>query len=68
MDFLNLLLNISRFADVDVERLRHAPVLEMVDLQANPLPPRLHDLLRTLTGIRIELSPRQIEDWEDLNV
>ncbi|KAL6441231.1 hypothetical protein ACFW04_003481 [Cataglyphis niger] len=63
-----LFANNNFIIDVDVERLRHAPVLELVDLQANPLPSRLHDLLRTLTGIRIELSPRQIEDWEDLNV
>lgn len=54
--------------EVDVERLRHAPVLEFVDLQANPLSARIHDLLGTLTRIRIELSPRQVEGWEDLNV
>ncbi|XP_011168013.1 leucine-rich repeat protein soc-2 isoform X1 [Solenopsis invicta] len=63
-----LLANNNFIIDIDVERLRLAPALEFIDLQANPLPPRLHDLLRTLTRITIELTPRQIEDWEDLNV
>lgn len=55
-------------ADVNVEKLRQAPALEFVDLQSNPLPSRVHDLLSSLTGIRIELSPRQVEDWENLYV
>lgn len=55
-------------AEVNVERLRHAPVLEFVDLQANPLSARIHDLLGTLTRIRIELSPRQVEEWENLKI
>ncbi|KAH0952662.1 hypothetical protein HN011_006457 [Eciton burchellii] len=63
-----LLANNNFIIDVDVEKLRHAPALEFVDLQANPLLPRLYDLLCTLTGVRIELSPRQVEEWEDLNV
>ncbi|XP_071626727.1 leucine-rich repeat-containing protein 20 isoform X1 [Temnothorax longispinosus] len=63
-----LLASNNFIIDIDVERLRHAPALEFIDLQANPLPSRLHDLLRTLTRITIELTPRQIEDWEDLNV
>ncbi|XP_014471174.1 PREDICTED: leucine-rich repeat protein soc-2 isoform X2 [Dinoponera quadriceps] len=63
-----LLANNNFIIEVDVERLRHAPVLEFVDLQANPLSARIHDLLGTLSRIRIELSPRQVEGWEDLNV
>ncbi|XP_011151746.1 leucine-rich repeat protein soc-2 isoform X2 [Harpegnathos saltator] len=63
-----LLANNNFIIEVDVERLRHAPVLEFVDLQANPLSARIHELLGTLTRIKIELSPRQVEGWEDLNV
>ncbi|XP_032684775.1 leucine-rich repeat-containing protein 40 isoform X2 [Odontomachus brunneus] len=63
-----LLANNNFIIEVDVERLRHAPVLEFVDLQANPLSARIHDLLSTLTRIKIELSPRQVEDWENLKV
>lgn len=60
--------NLLMLADVDVEILRHAPVLEFIDLQANPLTARMHDLLGTLTRIRIELTPRQVEEWEDLTI
>ncbi|XP_076626396.1 leucine rich repeat containing protein 20 sclp isoform X2 [Colletes latitarsis] len=60
--------NNNSIIDVDIERLRHAPVLEFIDLQANPLTPRMHDLLGTLTRIRIELTPRQVEEWEDLTI
>ncbi|KZC11511.1 Leucine-rich repeat-containing protein 20 [Dufourea novaeangliae] len=60
--------NNNSILDIDVERIRHAPVLEFIDLQANPLTRRMHDLLGTLTEIRIELTPRQVEDWEDLTI
>lgn len=56
------------FLDIDIERLRHAPALEFIDLQANPLTARMHDLLSTLTRIKIELTPRQVEEWEDLTI
>ncbi|XP_012278293.1 leucine-rich repeat-containing protein 20 isoform X2 [Orussus abietinus] len=63
-----LLANNNSIIDVDVERLRHAPALEFIDLQHNPLTPRVHDNLKTLTSIRVELTPRQVEDWEDLTI
>ena len=54
----HLLANNNSIVDVDVEILRHAPVLEFIDLKANPLTARMHDLLGSLTRIRIELTPR----------
>lgn len=63
-----LLASNNSIIDVDIESLRHAPALEFIDLQENPLTSRMHDLLGTLTRIRIELSPRQVEDWEDLTI
>ncbi|XP_053987277.1 leucine-rich repeat-containing protein 20 isoform X2 [Hylaeus volcanicus] len=60
--------NNNSIIDVDIERLRHAPVLEFIDLQANPLTPRMHNLLGTLTRIRVELTPREVEEWEDLTI
>jgi hypothetical protein len=49
--------------------LRRAPALEFVDLKDNPLPARIHEHLQDLSmRLRIELSPRQLEEWEDLNV
>ncbi|XP_006611674.1 leucine-rich repeat-containing protein 20 isoform X1 [Apis dorsata] len=63
-----LLANNNSIIDIDIERLRHAPALEFIDLQANPLTARMHDLLSTLTRIKIELTPRQVEEWEDLTI
>lgn len=63
-----LLANNNSIIDIDIERLRHAPALEFIDLQANPLTARMHDLLNTLTRIKIELTPRQVEEWEDLTI
>lgn len=63
-----LLANNNSIIDVDVEKLKHAPVLEFVDLQANPLRPRIHGLLSNLPRIRIELTPREVEEWEDLTI
>ncbi|KAI4497136.1 hypothetical protein M0802_007882 [Mischocyttarus mexicanus] len=63
-----LLANNNSIIDIDVERIKHAPALEYIDLQANPLTPRMYDLLGTLTHIRVELTPRQVEDWEDLTI
>lgn len=54
--------------EIDVERLKLSPALEFIDLKNNPLTPRLHDLLGAFARIQIEISPRQLEDWEDLSV
>lgn len=54
--------------EVDVERLQAAPSLTEVDLQNNPLPPRLHTALKAITAPSIQVSDRETEDWEDLNV
>jgi hypothetical protein len=54
--------------DVEVERLQGAPALQEVDLRENPLSSRCHDALQPVTTLRIHLSPRQTEDWEDLTV
>lgn len=64
-----LLANNNSILEVDVDMLRHAPMLEFIDLKENPLPARIHDHLQDLSmRLRIELSPRQREEWEDLNV
>lgn len=63
-----LLANNNFIVDVDIERLKRAPALEYIDLQANPLSPRMHDLLVTLTRIRIDVTPRQVEEWDDLTI
>jgi hypothetical protein len=54
--------------EVEVEWLQEAPALQEVDLRENPLSSRCHDALQPVTTLRIHLSPRQVEDWEDLTV
>jgi len=54
--------------DVEIEYLTEAPSLEKVDLENNPLAPRIHDELSRITKIIVNLSPRQTEDWEDLTI
>ncbi|XP_015605808.1 leucine-rich repeat protein soc-2 isoform X2 [Cephus cinctus] len=63
-----LLANNNSIIEVDVERLKLAPALEFVDLQENPLTPRVHDALSSVTLIKIEMTPREAEEWEDLTV
>lgn len=54
--------------DVEVDSLQEAPSLETVDLQNNPLAPRIHEQLSKITKIRIQLTEREKEDWEDLTI
>ncbi|CAB0031035.1 unnamed protein product [Trichogramma brassicae] len=52
--------------------LRYAPQLEYLDLRSNPLTAKLHEQLtrlqEELPKLRIELTPRQLEEWEDLTI
>lgn len=57
------------FSEVDIEQIKRSPALEFVDLRGNTIPPRIHDLLQENFGkIKIELTPRHVEEWEDLTV
>jgi len=58
----------SLLSDVEVERILDSPSLEEMDLQDNPLTPRCHDNLSGLTMLKIKLTPREKEDWEDLTI
>ncbi|ENN72185.1 leucine-rich repeat-containing protein 40 isoform X1 [Dendroctonus ponderosae] len=58
----------NQIMDVDVDNLTEAPSLESVDLERNPLAPRIHDQLSRISTILITISPRQTEDWEDLTI
>ncbi|XP_074106541.1 leucine rich repeat containing protein 20 sclp isoform X1 [Cotesia typhae] len=63
-----LLANNNSIMDVDVDRLKLAPSLELVDLRENTIPPKIYDQLSNFSSCKIELSPRQVEEWEDLTV
>ncbi|KAJ8974153.1 hypothetical protein NQ317_003203 [Molorchus minor] len=60
--------NTNHIVDVEVECLKEAPSLEDVDLTNNPIAPRIHEALSSIIRMRISLSPREKEDWEDLTI
>merc|ERR1711974_568169 len=54
-------------ADVEVEALKFLPNLEHVNVEGNPLKKDVNDQLSQVTSIRVILSPREQEEWEDLS-
>ncbi|XP_028137461.1 leucine-rich repeat protein soc-2 isoform X1 [Diabrotica virgifera virgifera] len=58
----------NSIVDLDVDCLKDAPSLESVDLTNNPLAPRIYEQLSRLSDLRILLTPREKEDWEDLTI
>ncbi|XP_060523678.1 leucine-rich repeat protein SHOC-2 [Cylas formicarius] len=60
--------NDNHIVDIEVDFLEEAPSLQNIDLTRNPITPRIHDQLSRITKIRISLSPREKEDWEDLTI
>jgi Leucine-rich repeat (LRR) protein len=55
-------------ADVEVEAILSCPNLEHLSLEENPLRREVYDELSTVTSIRVTLSPRELEEWEDLSI
>jgi len=55
-------------ADVDVSAVVACPSLEHLNLEENPLKKDVYDQLASVTTLRIILSPREMEDWEDLSI
>lgn len=55
-------------ADVEVEAVVACPSLEHLNLEENPLKREVYDELSRVTTIRVILSPREMEDWEDLSI
>ncbi|CAB0007566.1 unnamed protein product [Nesidiocoris tenuis] len=63
-----LLANSNRIIEVDVDRLTASKSIESVDLRDNPLPRNTEIALNNVPRIRITLSPRELEEWEDLTI
>ena len=55
-------------ADVDVEALESHVNLEEVNLEGNPLTQRSYDNLHQVLRIKIFLSEKKYEEWEDLSI
>jgi len=60
--------NKNFIADVSVDALETSSSLEQLNLEENPLSPNTHNMLSAITNIRITMSLRQREEWEDLSI
>lgn len=60
--------NHNHIVEVDADRLKSSPSLQEVDLQENPLSRSCHNALQKVTSLRVLISEREVEDWEDLTV
>ncbi|KAF2366550.1 Leucine-rich repeat [Trinorchestia longiramus] len=63
-----LRINNNYVIDVDVKQLPEESPIEEVDLRENPLLPACHEMLSQVTTVKVLLTPREKEDWEDLDV
>jgi hypothetical protein len=57
-------------ADIDVEVLLNntSSTLENVNLEDNPLNRDCQEKLSSIDSIRITMTPRELEEWEDLSI
>lgn len=55
-------------ADVEIEAMLGCPNLEHVNLEENPINKPVYEELAKITSIRVVLSPREQEEWEDLSI
>lgn len=55
-------------AEVEVEAVVACAGLEHLNLEENPLKREIYDQLANVTTIRVILSPKEMEDWEDLSI
>jgi len=54
-------------ADVDDDAIEEHPNLELVNLEENPLDQNTHARLSRMERIRIVLTERMLQEWEDLS-
>lgn len=55
-------------ADVDVEAMTACRTLESVNLEENPLSREVSEAMANIDNIRITITPREVEEWEDLSL
>ena len=54
--------------DIDDEEVENNESLEVVNLESNPLSASCHDRLQRVDKVRIIISERKLEEWEDLSI
>ena len=57
-------------ADVDIEMIESAGSnsLEYLNLEENPLTRETQEALENIQSIRIVVTPKELEEWEDLSI
>ena len=55
-------------AEVNDEDLESNETLEVVNLENNPLSPGCHDRLHRVSRVRVIVSDKKLEEWEDLSI
>jgi hypothetical protein len=66
---INLNARKNFIADIDVEVLLSNPsTLETLNLEDNPLNRDCQEALANVDSIRITMTPRELEEWEDLSI
>lgn len=61
--------NDNKIIDIDTDEMIVSNSLQLVDLRNNPLNPQCHVFLKQLkVSFHIELSERELEDWERLTL
>jgi Leucine-rich repeat (LRR) protein len=55
-------------ADVDIEAMQSCRTLETVNLEENPLTRDASVALSNITSVRVIITPRDVEEWEDLSI
>jgi Leucine-rich repeat (LRR) protein len=64
----NIKANANFIADVDVEELESCCSLENLNLEENPLTEHTHQRINNIINIRIRVTARKTEEWEDLSI
>jgi len=55
-------------ADVDGDEIESCCSLEVLNLEENPLTEETHQKINNIINIRIRVSARKTEEWEDLSI
>ena len=53
---------------MDVEAVQSCRTLESVNLEENPLTRDASVALSNITSVRVIITPRDLEEWEDLSI
>lgn len=55
-------------SDVEVDLISTCGSLETLNLEENPLNRDCQESLSSVTAVRILITPRELEEWEDLSI